>query len=81
MGIGLWLVSGFAAFLLARIVPLRRPPRRLGELGLALVTALLLGVVATAMDFGGWKEPDWRAGTFAFLGAFAAIGALRAARR
>jgi hypothetical protein len=78
VGIGLWLVSGVAAFVLARIIPLRRPPRRLAELGLAIAAALLLGVVATAMDFGGWKEPDWRAGTFALLGAFAAIGAFRA---
>jgi hypothetical protein len=81
VGIGLWCIGGVVAFFLARIVPLRRPPRRLIELSVAIVTALLLGAIATALDFGGWKEPDWRAGTFAFLGAFAMIGLLRAVQK
>jgi hypothetical protein len=38
---------------------------------------LALGVTATALDFGGWNEPDWRAGLFVFLGALAAAGAIR----
>ena len=51
----------------------------------ALVIASLAGVAATALDFGGWNEPDWRAGAFVFLCVAAALGfvrlaALRAAR-
>lgn len=81
MGIGLWLFSGVAAFLFARSIPLRRTSKRLGELLLATLTAFLLGVAATAMDFGGWKELDPRAGAFSFLGALAILGAVRAVRK
>ncbi|HEX2122652.1 MAG TPA: hypothetical protein VHL59_13515 [Thermoanaerobaculia bacterium] len=78
MGIALWLGCGFASFVIARIVPLSRRPRWAAELVAALFTALCLGAVATALDFGGWSEPDWRAGLFAFFGSFAVIGAVRA---
>ncbi|HYC88028.1 MAG TPA: hypothetical protein VEO54_02355 [Thermoanaerobaculia bacterium] len=78
MGSVLWLGSGLAAWILARIIPLRRRPRGWGELAAALVIALLLGVLATALDFGGWNEPDWRAGAFAFFGAVAGVGVVRA---
>ena len=81
MGIVLWATSGCAAFLLARIVPLARRQRWAWELVPAIVTALLAGLVATALDFGGWGEPDWRAGVFALFAAFAAIGVTRAVRR
>ena len=47
------------------------------ELAAAIVTALLLGILATALDFGGWNEADWRAGAFCAFGAFAAAGAVR----
>ena len=47
------------------------------ELVAAVVAALAFGVVATALDFGGWNEPDWRAGVFAALGAVAAIALVR----
>jgi hypothetical protein len=80
MGVALWLGGGFVAFLLARIIPLGRPRRRLAELVFATVTALAAGVAATAMDFGGWAEADWRAGAFAFLGALAIVGMIRASR-
>lgn len=77
VGIALWLFCGIGSFLLARVVPFaRRNPWV--ELAITLVTALALGVLATALDFGGWNEPDWRAGLFAFLGSFAAAGAVRA---
>jgi uncharacterized membrane protein YeaQ/YmgE (transglycosylase-associated protein family) len=78
LGAGLWLGCGVVAWILARIVPLRRGPGRWSELAIAIVIALLLGLVATSLDFGGWNEPDWRACVFAFLGAFAAIGVRRA---
>ena len=49
----------------------------MGELVAAIVIAFLLGVAATALDFGGWRELDWRAGLLAFLGAAAAVGIFR----
>ncbi|MDQ3283744.1 MAG: hypothetical protein M3Q69_20270 [Acidobacteriota bacterium] len=77
MGIAFWLVSGVAAFFVARIVPYARRKGWLAELFAAAAAAALLGVVATAMDFGGWNEPDWRAMLFVFFGAFAATGVVR----
>ena len=75
-GVAVGLGGGAVAWALARTVPPGRIHWAL-ELALALVTALLLGLVATALDFGGWAVADWRAGLFAFLGAAAALGCLR----
>jgi uncharacterized membrane protein YeaQ/YmgE (transglycosylase-associated protein family) len=80
VGTALWLGCGFVAFVIARIIPVARRRRWAGELALGLVTALLLGLLATALDFGGWNEPDWRAGLFAAFGALSALGLARAAR-
>lgn len=77
MGIALWLGCGVVSFALARLVPFARR-RPWAELAVALVSALALGAGATALDFAGWNEPDWRAGLFAFFGSFAAAGAVRA---
>jgi hypothetical protein len=77
MGLAVWFTSGLAAFLLARIIPFARGRGRLGELLVALAAAAVFGLIATALDFAGWREPDWRAGLFAFLGAFAATGVFR----
>jgi len=33
------------------------------------------------MDFGGWNEPDWRAGVFVFCCAAAAIAVVRLVAR
>ena len=77
MGIALWFGSAAVAFLLARILPLRRRRAWLGELSAAIVAALLLGIVATALDFGGWNELDWRAGLFTFFGALTGIAIVR----
>jgi MFS family permease len=77
MGIALWVISSAAAFLLARMAPWRRHRRWFGELLVSIVAGLLLGALATALDFGGWNEPDWRAGVFVFLGALAVTGAFR----
>ena len=77
MGIALWLVSSVAAFFLARMLPWRRRSAWLGELLVSVLAGLVLGIAATALDFGGWKEPDWRAGLFVFLGALAAAGTFR----
>ena len=77
MGIVLWFVSAVAAFFIARMLPPLRGRARLREFFIALVTALLLGTVGTALDFGGWNELDWRVGLFTFFGAFTAIALLR----
>lgn len=76
-GPALWLVSGVAAWLTARIIPQGRSRHWIGELLVALLVAFALGLAATALDFGGWRELDWRAGLFASLGAFAATGVFR----
>jgi hypothetical protein len=75
-GIALWIASGTAALLLARAVPRRRRSLRL-EAGAALAAALILGTLATALDFGGWAEPDWRAALFVLFGTLAVTGLLR----
>ncbi len=77
MGIAFWLVAAAVAFLIARIIPFGRGSGRIGELVVSVCAALLFGFVATAMDFGGWSEPDWRAILFAFCGAFTAAGLWR----
>ena len=77
MGYTLWLASGALAFGIARIIPLGRRGWP-GELAVALLTAFALGVTATALDFGGWREPDPRAGLLSFFAAFAFLGVLRA---
>jgi fluoride ion exporter CrcB/FEX len=77
VGIVLWLVSAIIAFFLARMLPWLRPRRWIGEFLVTVVAALLLGVLATALDFGGWRELDWRAGLFAGLGTLAVLGAFR----
>ncbi len=76
MGTALWLACGLSAFLLARIVPLRRRGW-LAELAAGLLAALAAGLTATALDFGGWNEPDWRSGAFALLVAFAGVAVVR----
>lgn len=77
MGIGTWILAGIVASLLTRYVALGRPARLLPELAAAVMGAAVFGVVATALDFGGWNEVDWRAAVFAFLGALLVTGALR----
>lgn len=77
MGIAFWLVAGAIAGAVARVVPFARPARWAGEVFTTVAAAFLLGVAATALDFGGWREPDWRAALFAFLGALAAAALFR----
>ena len=77
MGLATWLASGLAAWLFAKFIPFGRPRGWIVELIVALVTAAAFGLTATALDFGGLREPDWRAALFAFLGAFSAIGVCR----
>lgn len=78
MGVASWAVSGIAAFLVARIVPFSRQTRWKTELVTAVFAALIAGLAATALDFGGWRELDWRAVVFSFFSALTLAGAVRA---
>ena len=77
MGLMSWILAGAVAFALARMIPLFRSERVAGELSVAVILGLLAGVTATALDFGGWREPDLRAVLFSFLCSFAACGVVR----
>jgi hypothetical protein len=81
MGIALWLGCATVIFFIVRAVPYARPRRWIGELFTALISALAMGVTATALDFGGWNEPDWRAGLFVVFAVAAIVGAVRLIRR
>jgi len=74
----LWIVAGGAAWTIARFVPPGRSPA--AEAVAALVIANIAGLAATALDFGGWNEPDWRAAVFVFLCVAAAIAIVRLIR-
>ena len=79
MGFALWFASGTLAFAIARFIPRGRGPKWLGELVAAWITAFLLGVTATALDFGGWREPDPRAALACGFASLAIVGILRVA--
>lgn len=80
MGIGLWMLCAVAVFLVIRRIPFGRSPRWIAELFTSIASALLLGALATALDFGGWNEPDWRAGLFVLFGSAAIAGTVRFVR-
>ena len=73
----MWVVAGIVAFLIARIIPFSRQVHWKTELAVSVVAALAAGVAATALDFGGWRELEWRAAVFSFLVALALVGAVR----
>lgn len=77
MGIALWLGCATVVFFIARTVRYARPARWIGELVAALISAMAMGTIATALDFGGWNEPDWRAALFVFFATAAILGVLR----
>jgi uncharacterized membrane protein YeaQ/YmgE (transglycosylase-associated protein family) len=81
VGIALWLACGVVAVVVARIVPALRHVQLFADAAAGIVAALVAGVLATALDFGGWNEPDWRAGLFALMTALASLGGLRVLRR
>ena len=80
MGIALWTACALVLFAAARFVAAGRPVRWIGELIAALTSAMLFGLLATFLDFGGWNELDWRAGAFVFFGAATFIAISRVVR-
>lgn len=76
----MWVVAGAGAFALARLVRAGRAQGWFLEASLGILTAAAAGLAATALDFGGLEEPDWRSGTFAFAVSLAVIGLARVAR-
>jgi hypothetical protein len=76
MGLGSWIAAGIVAFALARLLALRSSRAWL-EIATSVLVALLFGIAATILDFGGWQELEWRAAIFAFLGAATSIALLR----
>lgn len=64
----------------ARVVPVLRQTQWLSDLAVSVGVALIAGFAATALDFGGLNELDWRAGLFAFACALAATGWMRVVR-
>jgi uncharacterized membrane protein YeaQ/YmgE (transglycosylase-associated protein family) len=80
MGIALWSGCALVVFFALRRVPYARPAGWIGESFTALIGALAMGLLATALDFGGWKEPDWRAALFVTFGSVATIGIVRLIR-
>jgi len=78
VGVASWVVSGIAAFLIARIIPFSRQTYWKTELVTATVAAIGAGVAATILDFGGWRDLDWRSAAFAFCIALALTGVVRA---
>jgi uncharacterized membrane protein YeaQ/YmgE (transglycosylase-associated protein family) len=76
MGLASWLIAGLLAFLLTRFFP-SASKRHLLELVISLLLSFFAGVIATALDFGGWSELEWRAILFAFLTALTAIALVR----
>ncbi|MGZ8868666.1 MAG: GlsB/YeaQ/YmgE family stress response membrane protein [Thermoanaerobaculia bacterium] len=80
MGTGMWVIAGIGAFSVARLIRAGRPAGWVLEASAGVLTASAAGLAATALDFGGWQEPDWRAGAFALAVSLAAIGLTRVAR-
>lgn len=77
MGIALWMACGLVGSLVARRIPSGRLRRWWHEAPLGVTVAMLLGLLATALDFGGWNELDWRAAAFTLAGSLAAIALAR----
>ncbi|HEV7426043.1 MAG TPA: hypothetical protein VGQ46_06710 [Thermoanaerobaculia bacterium] len=77
MGIALWILCAAAVFFTIRNVRFLKPTGWLLELVTAILSALLLGGIATALDFGGWNDPDWRAALFILFGCAAISAVLR----
>jgi len=80
MGILIWAVAGLLAFTVARRLRSGGALPWPVEVLVALAAALVFGLIATAFDFGGWRELEWRAGVFALAGSSLILAIVRGAR-
>jgi hypothetical protein len=80
MGIALWMTCAAVVFFAIRNIRSGRPAGWIGELFAAAIGALVLGGIATALDFGGWNELDWRAALFVLFGLMAIAATIRVGR-
>ena len=75
------MLCAAAVFFTIRNIRVGRPAGWIAELLAVVIAALLLGGIATALDFGGWNELDWRAALFVLFGCLAISGVLRLSPR
>lgn len=80
MGLISWIIAGLLTFTLVRFLGAARQ-RWPVELAVSLGSAILGGLAATALDFGGWAVSDVRAVAFAGLISLFSIGLLRERKR
>jgi hypothetical protein len=76
----MWAVGGLVAFAFGRILKSGGALAWPAELAIAVGAAIGFGLIASAFDFGGWRELDWRTGVFALAGASLIIALARAVR-
>jgi uncharacterized membrane protein YeaQ/YmgE (transglycosylase-associated protein family) len=80
MGFLTWLAGGIGAALVARRIRHGKGPAIPGEAATAIASAIVAGILATALDFGGWNEFDLFALLFTFFTALTMIALYRAAK-
>ena len=80
MGIALWIVASALATLVARVIRTGRAASWWSEPVIGLIAGIILGAIATVLDFGGWNEPEWRPAAFVFAGTLAVLAGARIIR-
>ena len=80
MGLLTWVLAGVLAFGIARGLRSGGALRWPAEAAVAIAAAVLFGMIATAFDFGGWKELEWRAAAMALAGTSLVLALTRIAR-
>ena len=80
MGLVMWAAAGAGAFAVARMLKSGGAVAWPVELTATILAGIAFGLLATAFDFGGWKELEWRAGAFALAGASLTLAIVRFAR-
>jgi hypothetical protein len=80
VGLLSWIIAAVVAWIIARLIPLSR---RHGwpELLTAVSSAILAGLAAGWLAFGGWAVIEPRAILFVFLVSFASVAFYRLLRR
>jgi hypothetical protein len=74
-----WAVAGLIAFAIARVLKSGGALTWRAEAGIAVGAAMVFGLIATAFDFGGWRELEWRSALFALAGSSVILALGRAA--